>query len=320
MRIRILAAAFVVAAAFAMAPIGVRAAPSQIVVFGDSLSDTGNLFTALGVPPSPYFNGRFSNGPNWVERLAGSFGLPVLPSLGGGTNYAFGGATTGPTGGTPPSLLDQFAGYNTAHSVADPNALYVVWGGGNDMRDALGLGTLTAISNAATTAVANLQTILTGLSTSGARHFLVPNLPDLSKIPSVSSLGSAAATFAASSASASFNGDLAAMLAGLAPTFAGRIATLDVFGILNSVIASPAAFGLTNVSAQCFSGSPTTLGVVCTNPDSYLFWDGIHPTAQGHAILANFAIQAVPEPATILIFVIGLLGLAMTARRTAARA
>ena len=321
MRMRFLVAAFLVATAFTVAPIGVRAAPSQIVVFGDSLSDTGNVFAASGgVTPVPeYFNGRFSNGPNWVERLAGAFGLPVVPSALGGTNNAFGGATTGGSGGSVPSLLDQFAGYSAAHASADASALYVVWGGGNDMRDAL-LAPAT-IPTAITAAVANLQSILTGLNAKGAQRFLVPNLPNLGLIPEVSALG-AAAVAGATSTSAGFNASLAAMLAGLAadPTFTGEIVPLDVFGILNNIVANPAAFGLTNVVDQCYSLDPqTTGGTICASPDNYLFWDGIHPTARGHFILGNFAIQAVPEPATILIFVIGLLGLAMAARRTAAR-
>ncbi|WP_228021607.1 hypothetical protein [Vasconcelosia minhoensis] len=67
---------------FALAPLLVApeaqaAAFSQLYGFGDSLVDTGNLFELtqavlpLGVPQSPpYANGRFSNGPLWIEGLA----------------------------------------------------------------------------------------------------------------------------------------------------------------------------------------------------------------------------------------------------------
>src|SRR5262245_14581793 len=71
---------------------------TEVVVFGDSLSDTGNLFLASGgtVATPPYFNGRFSNGPVWVEVLADKLGLDApTPSVLGGTNFAFGGAETG---------------------------------------------------------------------------------------------------------------------------------------------------------------------------------------------------------------------------------
>src|SRR6516164_3574154 len=77
-----------------------RAVPSvysNLIVFGDSISDTGNgfLFTGGVATAPPYFDGHFSNGPMWVEVLADRLGLPApAPSLGGGTNYAFGGAET----------------------------------------------------------------------------------------------------------------------------------------------------------------------------------------------------------------------------------
>ena len=67
-------------------------------MFGDSLSDVGNVYLATnGIEPaSPYVDGQFSNGPVWVQDLAARLGLPALtPSLAGGSDYAFGGATTG---------------------------------------------------------------------------------------------------------------------------------------------------------------------------------------------------------------------------------
>src|SRR4051812_17171996 len=79
---------------------------SKVYVFGDSNVDNGNVFIATSFPgddiptfpPSPpYDMGRFSNGPLWVEVMADRLGLPnPAPSLAGGTDYAWGGATTGP--------------------------------------------------------------------------------------------------------------------------------------------------------------------------------------------------------------------------------
>ncbi|MDZ4862057.1 MAG: SGNH/GDSL hydrolase family protein, partial [Gemmatimonadota bacterium] len=136
---------------------------SALYVFGDSLSDTGNVFAATGGtnPPPPYFNGRFSNGPVWVETLSTNLGLgAVNPSLLGGKNFAWGGATTG---GTPPpaipgtSLTQQVAGYLVGvGGVADASGLYVVWGGGNDVR----AGNIT-------NSVANISAMITSLAGAG---------------------------------------------------------------------------------------------------------------------------------------------------------
>ena len=72
---------------------------TNMVVFGDSLSDTGNILISTGgaIPTAPYFNGRFSNGPVWIDTLTAGLGLPAgaVASFAGGNNYAFGGARTG---------------------------------------------------------------------------------------------------------------------------------------------------------------------------------------------------------------------------------
>ena len=121
---------------------------TAIYVFGDSYCDVGNLFAATGgaVPADPpYYNGRFSNGPVWVEHVANAWGLPheTLPL--GGTDYAWGGAfvtADHPLGGGAviPSVPHQVQLYLSQHGgKADPNALYVLEGGGNDIIDATGV-------------------------------------------------------------------------------------------------------------------------------------------------------------------------------------
>src|SRR5438270_12307648 len=82
--------AAVLGAVVGLTQVGSAATYSSVVVFGDSLSDNGNLFAASGglVPQVPYYNGRFSNGPVAVEQLSGLLGVPLL-------DFALGGATTG---------------------------------------------------------------------------------------------------------------------------------------------------------------------------------------------------------------------------------
>jgi len=151
----------------------------RLYVFGDSLSDTGNVFAATGgaFPQSPpYFNGRFSNGPLWVEYLADDLGLPRNPS----TNFAYGGATTGSNNAINsalPGLQQEINGFTTANPSADPNGLYIVWAGANDYP---GAGDINP-----TIPVTNLSNAVQSLAGVGARNILVVNLPvpDLGQLP-----------------------------------------------------------------------------------------------------------------------------------------
>ena len=125
---------------------------SSLYVFGDSLSDSGNnaVVLAPNVTPVPipgnsfirtfpYASGRYTDAEVWAQILASSLGLSAGPSLLGGTDYAFGGARTGPvTDLLPPSLEAQVAIFLSQHGgVAPSDALYVVEGGGENARDAL---------------------------------------------------------------------------------------------------------------------------------------------------------------------------------------
>jgi outer membrane lipase/esterase len=125
---------------------------SGLYVFGDSLSDSGNNAVVLApnvtpvaisgnsfIPFFPYASGRYTNAQVWAQILASSLGLSAAPSLLGGTDYAFGGARTGPvTDLLPPSIEAQVAIFLSQHGgVAPRDALYVVEGGGENARDAL---------------------------------------------------------------------------------------------------------------------------------------------------------------------------------------
>lgn len=283
---------------------------SALYVFGDSLSDTGNVFAATGGtnPPPPYFNGRFSNGPVWVETLSTNLGLgAVNPSLLGGKNFAWGGATTG---GTPPpaipgtSLTQQVAGYLVGvGGVADASGLYVVWGGGNDVR----AGNIT-------NSVANISAMITSLAGAGVTTFLVPNLPNIGLTPDAIAGGPgvvAGATFL----STTFNAQLAAALPGLAAGLSVNIISLDVFGFLNNTIANSPGNGFTNTTNKCLD---TAVPSLCANPNNYIFWDGIHPTAAAQALLGNFATATViPVPAAAWLFVSAFAALGALRRKAA---
>jgi phospholipase/lecithinase/hemolysin len=179
---------------------------------------------------------------------------------------------------------------------APPDALYVIHIGGNDLRDALEV--LVADPSMATSGVIIGQALeaiganIVALASAGARTLLVPNVPNLALVPAVRMQGPDAQA-AAQVLSVRFNDGMAAMLsdlevglgqAGLAVT----IVRLDLFTMLAEVIAAPEAAGLAEVEVPCIRPL-TIVRPFCARPDEYLFWDGIHPTRAGHAILARRA-------------------------------
>ena len=258
---------------------------NQIVVYGDSLSDVGRFYAASNrtIPQSPpYSNGRFSNGPIWVEYLATKLGIPSNPS----SNFAVGNAKTDshPQAATL-GLLGIQQQIDSTPSFNNPGDLYVLWGGANDYLD------LTNPSTPSVT-VGNLTRQIDTLIGRGAKNILVPNLPNLGQLPSTRTSPAAGPLSAATQA---HNIGLAKSISDLSvkyPTV--KLNLLDV----NSLFSTASSAGFTNVTDKCIS-SPG-----CT-PDTYLFWDEIHPTTAGHRLLGDLAFSvvsptAVPEPMTML--------------------
>lgn len=338
-----LACSFVLAA---FAPAAAQAGPySAIYAFGDSLSDVGNVLAAtasVGAPQpvAPYVDGQFSNGSVWLQTLAAQAGLaPLTASLLGGTNYAYGGASTGQTDLHDANVTDlwgatgQIAQYQAAHASADPNALYTIWIGGNDLFDiAASAGTTTTAQQvkAAAQAIANIDQSIGALAAGGARNFLLVTVTDIGLTPLVASQGADASSFA-SQAAAMFNTALVGgnsllgipSLASIAGAGHLNLKVLDSYALLDKAVASPAAFGLTDVSTPCFTGSEdgSTAGTLCSTSlaeqNKHLFWDSIHPTAGVHEIIGEQAAAAlaVPEPATQALLLMGLGALGLAARR-----
>jgi len=291
------------------------APPHRFVVFGDSLSDPGNAFILtrnLEIPPfdsiipsAPYARGgfHFSNGPTWVEQL--SLIDRAVPSAGPAlliprvfSNYAVGGARAQQVGAFDlPTQVGLFV--QEFHGQAPADALYIVFVGGNDLRDAL--QALAVDPTGATSAgivqsaLFSIRSNLLTLQAAGARTFLVANGPDISLAPAVRQLGPAAQG-AARFLSQQFNLGLEAILQGLEAALGVEIVRLDVFAFLNEVVASPASFGFTDVVDTCIRVN-TVVQPFCPNPGKFLFWDGIHPTAAGHHQLATRADAALDAKA-----------------------
>lgn len=286
---------------------------SDAFFFGDSLSDTGNILHLTGgaQPVSPYYTGRYSDGPVWVEYLAAGIGHAdaAKASRTGGNNYAYGGALT--AGGGIPSVLAQIGAFSSDHAVADPNALYVLLAGGNDMRAARS-GNPANIGAAAVAATDNLKTAIGLLAGKGAKNILVANLPDLGKTPEAMMLGLTGVSTQATDAFNSLMGGVVSYGQGI-----GLTMSFFDFAALGAAVRTDALtnggglYGITNVTTPCgtFQFSPGTSCAVSQ------FSDALHPSGASHALMGAAAIAAVPEPATYGLMALGLGVVGFMARR-----
>jgi phospholipase/lecithinase/hemolysin len=311
---------------------------SAIYAFGDSLSDAGNLSittTAAGAPEPvspPYYQQNyglvpgtvFSNGPTWVQDLSIALGLGTLaPSLAGGTDFAFGGAETGPTPQNANdrailaiSLQSQLTQFQAAVPKPSANALYTLSIGSNDVLGILATNGLSKTQQDAdvSAAVVNEIGFVKSLLAEGAKTLSVLDVPDLSKTPDItqglvngSDTPSAALDREAARLSSLYDTTLTSQLASLAATDGVAIHVIDAYSLIDKTVADPAAYGLTNVTSPVWSGSFTsassgTLAATTTAAQNqYLFFDKLHPTEAGHLATAAAAEQQLsnPTPSTI---------------------
>jgi phospholipase/lecithinase/hemolysin len=314
---------------------------SAVYAFGDSLSDWGNLYGATlqaygasGALPQAdaYWQGHFSNGPVAVEVLAQALGRPLV-------DFAFGGARTDFGPSYPTALGTFYTGVQaqlTLHDnrpggggVADPNGLYFVWAGSNDLRGALG-GLLdpnltpdeknAALLAASQSTTDNLKSTVQHLYNEGARHFLLPLLPDFGLTPegafAQAQIAGAGSLFSLSAFSESFDAGLRAAYLGLSLSGA-TVTVFDTLSAQRDVYAHPGTYGIGNVTTPCFTGYVGEAGTLCTTDftTTNMFWDKVHPSAATHAVLGGLMAAAVPEPATMLTMALGLVALLGWSRR-----
>lgn len=303
--------ALAAALALAVLPAAAHDQPfSDTVFFGDSLTDAG-YFRPLLPANVQAVTGQFTTNPGlvWSQWLADHYGTQARPNGNGqdGANHAAGGARNGVDVvgalGFTPSLATQAARYLAANGgQADPDALYTVWGGANDLfAVSADPGNAQAIIGGA---VAAQVGIIGSLQQAGARYVLVPNIPDLGLTPSSRAQGPAAAAQATALATA-YNQALFTTLAGNGLS----VIPVDTFAFLREVAANPAQFGITNttgtacmpqITAQSLTCNPTSL----VSPDAaqtYLFADGVHPASGAHVALADLAIAAIEGPRQIAV-------------------
>ena len=268
--------------------------------------------TGLDIPEtnSPNLEGRSANGPIWAEILAADLGFNLTPStelsgnspevsplFNGATttqsvNFAFGAARTQNFEflgfDLIPDLPTQVEWFVDDHQqveqLADPDALYTIWIGGNDY--------LRGMDAEPDQVIDDLEESINSLYNLGARNFLIPNIPDLGTIPLVQEPSLFVDLFVASPSQLTnlteeHNAELETTLDNLSNSLNDiNIIPLDVYSLYNDILTSPEEFGLTNTSEPCLD----SLGS-CSNPDEYLFWDEFHPTTAVHEIIAESALE-----------------------------
>jgi phospholipase/lecithinase/hemolysin len=293
-----LIALFVAASLFGWA----EAAPfTKLIVFGDSLSDVGNVSDATTdlviiapIPGPYYYNGRFSNGPAYSELMARGLGLPGFTfSREGGTNYAHGGAKTSGTA-FPESVVvrdvdDQVSDFLNGPA-ADPNALFVFFAGANDVLD---------LQRSMTTAANRLTTDIARVIADGARHVMVFNLPPLGHAPRF--FGNPANIVLHNERSTQYNAAVSTGVAGLrSANPLVELIEFDAASLYDEALANPLSFGLTNVTHAAAPGlepgdSSYNTSLIAPNVHEYAFWDDLHPTSTVHAALAEKALALLAE-------------------------
>jgi outer membrane lipase/esterase len=220
----------------------------------------------------------------------------VVASLQGGTNYSFGFAKTG-SGTTLLTFVPGFSievenvgqqidDYLATHPQIDNHTLFVVWAGANDVLEA---GSAGDVVNGALGEVQDIQRLISA----GATQFLVPNLPPLGLTPRFNTSPATAVT--ANTASALYNTTLDSWISLLPFLNFGKHLTinrLNTFALVRGIATSPAKFGLLNVTDSS--------QLMPVDPDTYLFWDDLHPTTRGHDIVAMTALQLIEPPGCLI--------------------
>jgi len=237
---------------------------------------------------------------------------PHVPGFVSGTltgiDYAAGGSTTNSIGVSEPwapSLHQQVAQYlSTAEQTLDPNAVYFIWSGANDILALLfaapPLPTQLQLLVAANTAAINIANEVALLSARGAKRVVVLSLPNIGITPLIAEIAAAfhIPTLPASmkTLTFTFNSMLNQQLGKVISKYGTKVLYVDVYTLLDNVIIATQAGRPYEVAGQSFlfvnytdpacATVPSAIYCPSTAPHNYIFADVLHPTDMAHRLLS----------------------------------
>ncbi|PVU92736.1 hypothetical protein BB561_003638 [Smittium simulii] len=284
------------------ASITVSAAKPHLVVFGNSLSDIGNVENLS--TDIPYWNRRFSNGPVWNEYLAYFNNYTLI-------NFAIGGATSNNTSVKKftnktveiPSALEQIGLFsNTFGGKFEPSTMKddiaVIEIGGNDLLSGVELEAalkidVEAFASSVAGNIVDSVKIVKGL---GYKKIIVTAVSDISDIPATSMLSESSSDNVSKYPTA-INDKLDSLLnsefsANNSTDFIRLINLNQVINIIADNFKDQLNITVTDEPCYVVSDSYKLLSV-CNNSDNYVFTDSVHPSTKTHALLASIIAQAV---------------------------
>ncbi|CAO3654416.1 unnamed protein product [Mucor fragilis] len=273
----------VIASLVALSASAVSATVDRVVVFADSYTDNGNDYEHSQFPPSPpYYEGRFSNGPTWLEYVAKDVSIPV-------ENHGYGGATTDVAdayskfnGWTVPGLKQQVA---TLESSGTADSLYIIEIGYNDLNSIINPDQYNVVNKNYTyqkvgqNVVSAVKDIVTKYH---AKDFAFFNVAPFDKWPVIKDADKPKAKKMIDDYNDYVEGEIK-KIAGINTTF------YDLHSWLEEKIANPAPLGLSVTNGPCAWGIGNT--TACDDPDKHFFWDSYHPEAKVHKAWGEWALQ-----------------------------
>jgi outer membrane lipase/esterase len=296
---------------------------TKMIVFGDSLSDTGNLATLALVSPkasefqylnAPPYAKAFTNGPTAVVQLAELLKIPPLTpalyfidpanNLNPGTNYAIAGARA--AGNEPIDLNTQIGafllGLQAQGINAPSDALYILFIGGNDIRDMRDSTDFKTVYTILEKASQNIQNGLSLLIASGARHIIVVNSPDIGNLPETKIKAASQHQFhlikRARLFTRAYNQALADTVSRVEKATQLDLVLFDVFTTFNNIVKDSRSYLFTNAKDACFSSIAFIYYPTCSSSelDAFVYFDEIHPTRRVHERVGRAMFAMVPEP------------------------